>query len=61
MASNGVDRDAPHVRWRGGQLPLGDPEGEVYLVRDEPMRALQEVPATHSPLTGPARSPPSRL
>lgn len=64
MASNGVDRDAPYVRWRGGQLPLGDPEGEVYLVRDEPMRALQEEQgyALTADRTGPlAADPRSRI
>lgn len=42
LVSTGVDRDAPYLPWRGGAVAPAEPEGDLYLVRDESMRALQD-------------------
>ncbi|MEV0678830.1 hypothetical protein AB0I60_20160 [Actinosynnema sp. NPDC050436] len=42
LVSVSADQDAGYAPWRSGGIVLGDPEGEVYLVRDEPMRRSQE-------------------
>jgi hypothetical protein len=42
LASNSAAKDAGYQPWRSGAVTLGDPEGELYLVRDEQMRAQQQ-------------------
>jgi hypothetical protein len=41
LASNSADKDAGYLPWHAG-MPLDEPEGELYLVRDKQMAALQQ-------------------
>lgn len=40
LASNSADKGAGYAPWRDG-VPLDEPAGELYLVRDREMEALQ--------------------
>ncbi|MBB5959674.1 hypothetical protein FHS29_006295 [Saccharothrix tamanrassetensis] len=42
LVSVSADQDAGYLPWRSGEVSFGDPEGEVYLVRDDRMRRSQE-------------------